>query len=56
MRPCSACVKANVDCILSPIDERCAECYRNQRSCELAPPWAEFDRIHKKKDELREQR
>jgi hypothetical protein len=56
MRPCSACTKANVDCVLSSLDERCEQCYRNRRSCELASPWAEFDRIHQQKEKIREQR
>jgi hypothetical protein len=41
---------------LSPRDERCEQCYRFNRRCDLASPWAEDDRLQRKEEELREQR
>jgi hypothetical protein len=55
MRPCSACVSRGLTCVVSQLDERCEQCYRNQRSCELAQPWDEFNRVLKKKKELDKQ-
>jgi hypothetical protein len=56
MRPCLSCTSQGVLCVLSHLDERCEQCYRNQRQCDLASPWAEDDRLKKKGEELREQR
>jgi hypothetical protein len=52
MRPCSACVSRGLLCVVSPLDERCEQCFRNQRSCELASPWKEFDRLAKHSERL----
>jgi hypothetical protein len=56
MRPYALCVSHSTLCVLSPIDERCEQCYRNQRSCELASPWSEFDKLYKEKEKIRQQR
>lgn len=56
MRPCSQCLAAGVLCILSPRDEHCEQCYRHNRKCDLASPWAEDDRLQKQEEELRERR
>jgi hypothetical protein len=56
MRPCSSCTSQGVLCVLSHLDERCEQCYRHQRQCDLASPWAEDDRLKKKGKKLREQR
>jgi hypothetical protein len=56
MRPCASCVSHGTLCVLSSIDERCKQYYRSQRSCELASPWPEFDRLHKEKEKIRQQR
>jgi TolA-binding protein len=56
MRPCSSCTSFGVACILSAADERCEQCFRHNRVCELASRQAEAERVLRKKDELREQR
>jgi hypothetical protein len=55
MRPCSSCVSFWVACILSSVDERCEQCCRFNRSCELAAPWKEAERILKKKEDVERQ-
>jgi hypothetical protein len=55
MRPCSACTSRGVLCVVSPRDERCEQCYRSRRQCDLASPWAEDGRLKKQEEELREQ-
>jgi hypothetical protein len=56
MRPCAACVRLGVACVLSSLDERCEQCYRNLRSCDLASPWSEYDRLRVQEEKLRDQR
>jgi hypothetical protein len=56
IRPCTSCTSQGVLCVLSPRDERCEQCYRFNRRCDLASPWAEDDRFQRKEEELREQR
>jgi len=56
MRPCASCVSSGTLCVLSARDERCEQCYRFNRSCDLASPWAEDDRLKKKEEQLREER
>jgi hypothetical protein len=56
MRPCSSYMSFGVLCVLSPVDERCEQCYRNQRPCELAPPWTEFAQLQKEKEKVQQQR
>jgi hypothetical protein len=56
MRACASCLSFGVACILSPADERCEQCFRHNRICELASRQDEVERILKKKDELREKR
>jgi hypothetical protein len=56
MRACASCLSFGVACILSPADERCEQCFRHNRICELASRQDEAERILKKKDELREKR
>jgi hypothetical protein len=52
MRPCSSCTSQGLLCVLSPRDERCEQCYRFRRQCDLASPWAEDDRLGRKEKEL----
>jgi hypothetical protein len=56
MRPCASCVSSGTLCVLSARDERCEQCYRFNRSCELASPWVEDDRLKRKEEQLREER
>jgi hypothetical protein len=56
MRPCTACASRGVVCVTSSADERCEQCCRNQRKCDLASPWEEYEKIFKQKEELRERR
>jgi len=56
MRPCSYCISVGEFCVLSTLDERCEQCYRGNRSCDLASPWAEDDRLKAKEEILREKR
>src|SRR2546421_2138283 len=56
MRPCSSCVSLGVPCILSREDERCEQCFRFLRKCDLASCWPEIDRLLAKEEELREKR
>jgi uncharacterized protein (DUF3084 family) len=56
MRPCTSYVSHGTLCVLFSIDERCEQCYRSQRSYELASPWSEFDKLHKEKEKIRQQR
>jgi hypothetical protein len=55
MRPCSFCTSRGVLCVVSPRDERCEQCYRSRRQCDLASPWAEDGRLKKQEEELHEQ-
>jgi len=49
-------VARGVDCVTSLIDERCEQCHRFHRSCELASPWTEFDKLAKEEDKIRQER
>jgi TolA-binding protein len=52
MRPCSSCTSFGVPCAVSPLDERCEQCVRHNRHCELASPWVKAERVLKKKEDL----
>jgi hypothetical protein len=52
MRPCASCTSLGRICILSSHDERCEECFRHQRRCDLASPWAEVERLSKQSEKL----
>ena len=56
MRSCAHCVSSNSLCILSDISEKCEQCHRFNRPCDLAAPWAEVDRLLERRDKLREER
>jgi hypothetical protein len=56
MRPCSSCTRLGVGCVLSTLDERCEQCYRHGRACDLASPWAEYHRLELQEEKLRQQR
>jgi hypothetical protein len=56
IRPYTSYVSHGTLCVLSFIDERYKQCYRNQRSCELASPWSKFDKLYKEKEKIRQQR
>jgi hypothetical protein len=55
MRPCTSCTSQGLLYVLSPRDERCEQCYRFRRQCDLASPWAEDDRLGRKEKELQAQ-
>ena len=52
MRPCSACIRANVLCVTSPESKLYKQCVRFHRSYKLAWPAAEVERLHKADDKL----
>jgi hypothetical protein len=52
MRPCSACTRVGAFCVTFPESESCEQCVRFHRSCELAWPAAEVERLYKADDEL----
>jgi hypothetical protein len=52
MRPCNRCTSNGFFYVISPLSERCEQCHRFNRPCDLASPWAEFDRLQKQSDEL----
>ena len=53
--PCSSCNSFNVSCTTSNLSDRCEQCSRYNRSCELAAPDTELDRLEKKDQELDEE-
>jgi hypothetical protein len=55
MRPCSACVVRGCPCVLSPLDDRCEQCVRLLRSCDLASPNAECHRLSKEMERLQDE-
>ena len=55
IRPCAACIRARHPCIISSQSERCEQCVRFNRRCDLAPPWDEVAALLSKKDNLDEQ-
>lgn len=55
MRPCSACSSRGALCVISAISDKCEQCYRFGRSCELAPPLAEIDRLGEQEEKLRQE-
>jgi hypothetical protein len=56
MRPCVYCTRSSLLYVLSPFSEKCEQCYRFNRPCDLATSWSEVDRLLKKRDKLREER
>jgi hypothetical protein len=56
MRPCVHYVRSSLLCVLSPSFEKCEQCYRFNRPCDLATSWFEVDRLFEKRDKLREER
>jgi hypothetical protein len=52
MRPCAPCVRLGVLCVVSDAHESCEQCLRSTRSCDLASPLAEVERIFKKTEKL----
>ena len=55
MRPCSACVSRGCLCVRSPLDDRCEQCVRSLRSCDLASPAAECARLVKESERLQDE-
>jgi hypothetical protein len=55
MRPYAHCVSSSVLCILSETSEKCEQCHRFNRPCDLASPWGEVNRLLEKRDKLREE-
>jgi hypothetical protein len=56
MRSYSYCASSGSACVLSEISEKCSQCHRFDRSCDLASPWPEVHRLLEQRDKLREQR
>jgi hypothetical protein len=54
MRPCAHCVASSSLCVLSEVSEKCEQCHRFNRPCDLASPWAEVHRLLKQSDDLKE--
>jgi hypothetical protein len=54
MRPCTYCVASSSLCILSEVFEKCEQCHRFNRLCDLASSWAEVHRLLKQSDDLKE--
>jgi hypothetical protein len=52
IRPYTSYTSQGLLCVLSPRDERCEQCYRFRRQCDLASPWAENDRLERKEKKL----
>jgi hypothetical protein len=52
MRPCRFCVSRGLLCVVSDLSEHCEQCFRSKRSCELAPPDAEMERLLRQKKEF----
>jgi hypothetical protein len=52
MRPCFACTRVGAFCVTFPESESCEQYIRFYRSCELAWPVAEIERLHKIDDTL----
>jgi type I site-specific restriction endonuclease len=55
MRPCSACVAQGCLCVLSPLDDRYAQCVRTLRVCDLASPHAECQRLVTEAERLQDE-
>jgi hypothetical protein len=56
MRAYASCTSFGVLCVLSAADERCEQCFRHNRTCELSSRQGEAKRIFKEKNKLREKR
>jgi hypothetical protein len=56
MRPCAHYLRSSLLCILSPHSEKCEQCYRFNRPCDLASSWSEVNRLLEKRDKLRKKR
>jgi hypothetical protein len=52
MRPCALYTRLGVLCVTSTAHESCKQCLRSTRSCDLASPLAEVERIFKKTEKL----
>ena len=60
MRPCKNCVSRGLSCLVGEGSEKCTECIRSQRTCDLAISPVTLKRIHNErvrmKKEVREAR
>jgi hypothetical protein len=54
MRLCAHCVASSSLCVLLEVFEKCEQCHRFNRPCNLASPWAEVHRLLKQSDDLKE--
>jgi hypothetical protein len=55
MRPYTAYTSRGAFYILSTISDKCEQCYRFGRSCDLASPVAEIDRLAAQEEKLRQE-
>jgi hypothetical protein len=54
MRSYAYCVASSSLCVLSEVSEKCEQCHRFNRPCDLASFWAEVYRLLKQSDDLKE--
>ena len=52
MRPCQACLRAQVLCVTVPSSEKCEQCTRFGRPCDLASPVPQLERLSQEKDRI----
>ena len=55
MRPYSTYVSRGYLCVRSPLNDRCEQCVRSLRSCNLASPAAEYARLVKESERLQDE-
>jgi len=53
MRPCNHCSNRSVECRVGTGSDRCVECVRLGRKCDLAVSEAEWERVRKERARLR---
>jgi hypothetical protein len=51
-RPCHYCTVHDLFCVVSSLQDSCESCFRFHRSCDLALPLKEIDRLHEKEESL----
>jgi len=56
MRPCASCTSRGIACVFDPsTSEKCEQCTRLHRECDLAPPGVSYDRLISQIDALDQQ-
>jgi hypothetical protein len=54
MRPCKACTRSQVLCVTVPFSEKCEQCTRFGRSCDLTSLIPQLKRLAQEKDRILE--